>query len=145
MAESPYKDLWQFHKAFECPTSLTPKLPDEETRQLRLDLLEEEWEEYLKAEEENDLVEIADALADIIYIAYGTAVAYGLPMDRVFNEVHSSNMSKLGADGRPLRRADGKVMKGPNFRPPDIETILETTTNARDGEFQSAQLTLPFD
>ncbi|RYF06923.1 MAG: hypothetical protein EOO77_26315 [Oxalobacteraceae bacterium] len=94
-------------------------------RKLRSDLLEEEFNEYLDGEKNNDLVEIADALADIIYIAYGTGVSYGLPMDEIFDEVHRSNMSKLGEDGRPVYREDGKVVKGPNYSKPDIHAIVE--------------------
>ena len=67
-----------------------------------------------------DLIGVADALADIVYVAYGTAHVYGIDLDAVLDEVHASNMTKLGADGRPIRRADGKVLKGPDYRPPDM-------------------------
>ena len=101
-----------------------PALPDTATRDLRKKLLAEEYTEYTTAEAEDDIVEIADALADLIYIACGTAVAYGIPLDRVFAEVHRSNMSKLGENGRPIYRDDGKVLKGPTYSPPNIKTIL---------------------
>lgn len=121
----PYHALWEFHRAYDRTRSEVPALPSSDVRELRKSLLREEWEEYLDAEAADDLVEIADALADIIYIAYGTAVAYGIPMDRVFAEVHASNMSKLGDDGKPIYRDDGKVLKGPNYRPPQIAKILD--------------------
>lgn len=91
---------------------------------LRIGLIREEWKELEAALIANDIVEIADALADLTYVVYGTAVSYGIPLDEVFEEVHDSNMSKLGEDGLPLVRADGKILKGPNFRPPDIASIL---------------------
>jgi predicted HAD superfamily Cof-like phosphohydrolase len=96
-----------------------------EERDLRKKLLIEEVNEYYNAEYADDLVEIADALADIIYIACGTAVSYGIPLDRVFTEVHRSNMAKL-VDGKVLRRSDGKIQKPEGWTPPDIETILAT-------------------
>lgn len=120
----PHKALWEFHAAFDLVRSNAPELPSKEIRELRKSLLEEEWTEYLEGEQADDIVEIADALADIIYIAYGTAVAYGIPMDRVFAEVHRSNMSKLGEDGKPIYRDDGKVLKPSTWSPPDIRGIL---------------------
>lgn len=120
-----FEKLWEFHEVYNAVRQRTPAFADEKTREMRLKILLEEFEEYKEAEKNNDLVEVADALADIIYIAIGTAVAYGLPMDEIFNEVHRSNMSKLGADGKPIYREDGKVLKGPNFTPPDISNIIK--------------------
>lgn len=125
MNNHPYKALWDFHTAFNLKRSERPELPDADTRQLRFNLLKEEWEEYESGEKNNDIVEIADALADIIYIAYGTAVAYGIPMDQVFDEVHRSNMSKLGPNGKPIYREDGKVLKPANWTPPNIKAVLD--------------------
>ena len=128
---TPFADLWEFHETYNVARSTTPNLPDELTaegaalRKLRRNILREEFNEYLDAEDANDLTEIADALGDIIYIAYGTAVAYGLPMDKIFNEIHRSNMSKLGEDGKPIYREDGKVLKGPRYAPPDIKSIID--------------------
>jgi phosphoribosyl-ATP pyrophosphohydrolase len=122
---NPYKALWEFHESFDLTRSKTTKFPDRDVRELRIKLLREEWEEYLDGESNNDLVEIADALADIVYIAYGTSVAYGIPLDEIFDEVHLSNMSKLGDDGKPIYREDGKVLKGPRYRPPDVQSILQ--------------------
>lgn len=118
-----YKDVLKFHEAFDLPISKTPNLPDMQERELRGKLLTEEFREYIEAENDNDLVEIADALADIIYIACGTAISYGIPLDKVFKEVHRSNMAKL-VDGKVLRREDGKVMKPEGWTPPNINKIL---------------------
>ena len=71
-----------------------------------------------------DIVAVADALTDILYVVYGAGAAFGINLDACFHEVHSSNMSKLGEDGKPIYREDGKVMKGPNFREPDLKTIV---------------------
>lgn len=128
--KNPFDQVWEFQESYGLPSSRIPSLPsyrDDEgrnLRDLRKRLLEEEYNEYLEGEENNDLVEIADALGDIMYIAYGTGITYGLPMDEIFNEIHRSNMSKLGADGKPIRREDGKLLKGPNFSPPDIAGII---------------------
>lgn len=128
--KNPFDQVWEFQESYGLPSSRVPSLPsnsDDEgrnLRDLRKRLLEEEYNEYLEGEENNDLVEIADALGDIMYIAYGTGITYGLPMDEIFNEIHRSNMSKLGADGKPIRREDGKLLKGPNFSPPDIAGII---------------------
>ncbi|GIH02958.1 hypothetical protein Rhe02_10250 [Rhizocola hellebori] len=91
---------------------------------LRVSLLEEEVGEFADATAARDIVEIADALADIVYVAYGAAITYGIDLDAVLEEVHRSNMTKLGDDGKPIYRADGKVIKSANFRPPDIRQVL---------------------
>ena len=80
--------------------------------------------EYETAEDADDIVEVADALGDIIYVAIGTAISYGIDISKVVKEIHRSNMSKLDADGQPIVRADGKVMKGPNYTEPDLTSIL---------------------
>ena len=119
-----YKNVHDFHKAFELPIGEKPHLPDMAQRELRGKLLTEEFKEYINAEHDNDLVEIADALADIIYIACGTAVAYGIPLDKVFKEVHRSNMAKL-VNGKVVRREDGKVLKPEGWKPPKVDKILK--------------------
>ncbi len=118
-----FKDVIEFHTAFELPILDKPTLPAQERRNLRIALLEEEYKEYLDAEDDNDLVEIADALGDIIYIACGTALEYGIPLDRVFEAIHNSNMAKL-VDGKVLRHPNGKVKKPEGWQAPDIEKIL---------------------
>ena len=117
-----------FHKKFNIdylnePTANIP----EEIKQLRFKLMEEENLEYLKATRENDLVEIADALGDMLYILCGTIISHGLQnkIEEIFQEIQSSNMSKLGDDGMPIYREDGKVLKGPNYFKPDIRKILK--------------------
>ena len=94
---------------------------------LRYELMREENEEYLEAANNNDLVEVADALGDMLYILCGTIIEHGMQhkIEEVFNEIQRSNMSKLGADGKPIYREDGKVLKGPNYFKPDIKAILE--------------------
>ena len=119
-----YTDVKDFHIAFGQRVGDKPELPDTKERTLRMKLLAEEMYEYTVAENENDLVEVADALADIIYIACGTAVAYGIPLDDVFEEVHASNMAKL-VDGKPIYREDGKVLKPEGWTPPDIKGVLK--------------------
>ena len=122
--QHPYDAVDEFHAAFNLPRAETPLLPDISTRELRKALLREEFEEYLAAEADDDIVEVADALADIIYIACGTAVAYGIPLDKVFAEVHRSNMAKL-VDGKVIRREDGKVLKPEGWTPPDVKGVLK--------------------
>ena len=100
----------------------------QETIKLRFDLMKEENEEYLEAAQNGDLVEIADALGDMLYILTGTMLAHGMQdkMEEVFTEIHRSNMSKLDNKGNPIYREDGKVLKGPNYFPPELSTILRT-------------------
>jgi predicted HAD superfamily Cof-like phosphohydrolase len=114
-----------FHTIYKCNISNTPGFPNQNERELRKNLLMEEYKEYTDAEESNNFVEVCDALADMLYIIYGTAVSYGIPIDEIFQEVHNSNLSKLGEDGKPIYREDGKVQKGPNFFKPDICKILK--------------------
>ena len=116
----------EFHKIYSVLISDKPQLPTQETRDLRISLLKEEFNEYLFGEYNDDLVEIADALGDMLYIIHGTAVSYGIPLDEVFTEIHRSNKSKLGEDGKPIYREDGKVLKGPNFFRPDVAGILKS-------------------
>jgi predicted HAD superfamily Cof-like phosphohydrolase len=126
---TPLEQVYEFTEANELPRPSTPELPDFATRKLRKKLLREEYNEYLDGEDNDDLVEIADALCDILYIVYGTGITYGLPMKELFDEVHRSNMSKLGEDGTPIRREDGKILKGPNYFKPDLASIVDAATN----------------
>ena len=116
-----------FHNAFGIPNANKPigDIGDRDAL-LRYKLIREENEEYLDAALRGDLVEVADALGDLLYILCGTLLKHGLEhkMDEVFREIQRSNMSKLGADGKPIYRDDGKVMKGPAYFKPDIATIL---------------------
>ena len=123
MTHNFYTDVKDFHQAFGQRVGESPELPSKEERDLRKKLLAEEYSEYVVAEYKDDIIEIADALADIIYIACGTAVSYGIPLDRLFAEVHRSNMAKL-VDGKVIRRSDGKVQKPDGWTPPDVKSIL---------------------
>ena len=118
----------EFTEAFNIKYSkeMNPNL-DEPTIDLRFRLMEEENQEYLEAAENNDIVEIADALGDILYILCGTILAHGLQdkIVEVFNEIQRSNMSKLDINGNPVIREDGKILKGPNYFKPKIKEILE--------------------
>jgi predicted HAD superfamily Cof-like phosphohydrolase len=114
-----------FHLTYGAFINKDQKFPESNVRELRQSLLEEEFDEYIDAEKRNDFTEVCDALGDMLYIIYGTAVSYGIPIDEIFNEIHMSNMSKLGEDGKPIYRDDGKVLKGPNYFKPKINKILD--------------------
>jgi predicted HAD superfamily Cof-like phosphohydrolase len=115
----------RFHEAFGLPRSSSPTADiPAQLAKLRVDLLAEETGEFADASARNDLVAIADALADIVYVAYGAAVTYGIDLDAALREVHRSNMSKLDDQGRPIYREDGKVLKSERYTPPDIKKIL---------------------
>jgi hypothetical protein len=114
----------EFHESFGVPVIQAPGFPAEGRRLLRTVLLRDEFEEYIDAEGANDLAEVADALGDMAYIIAGTALEYGIPLDRVLDAIHKANMAKLGPDGKPLKRADGKVIKPEGWQPPDIEAAL---------------------
>ena len=101
--------------------------PDEATQQLRIELIEEELNELKEAVEEKNIVAIADALTDILYVTYGAGHAYGMNLDACFAEVQRSNMSKLDEDGKPIYREDGKVLKGPNYSEPNLYEVLFST------------------
>ena len=102
----------------------TPEFPDSKIVQLRIDLIQEELNELKEAINNNDIIEVADALTDILYVTYGAGHSFGVDLDSCFNEVQSSNMSKLGDDGKPIYNESGKVMKGPNYFKPNIKKII---------------------
>jgi len=114
-----------FMENFGQEVKTTPDLSTLEVRALRYDLIKEEVEELFDAIAENDLVDIADALTDILYVTYGAGHAFGIDLDACFDEVQRSNMSKLGADGKPIYREDGKILKGPNYFAPDLEKFVK--------------------
>ena len=113
-----------FMEAFGQDVQFEPTWPDFNTRELRLELIQEELEELSDAVADRDMIQIADALTDLLYVVYGAGHTFGLDLDECFQEVHRSNMSKLGENGRPIYREDGKVMKGPGYFEPDLEGIL---------------------
>jgi len=118
----------EFNEAFKIKYSKNQEADlDESTIELRYRLMQEENDEYLEAARKKDLVEIADALGDKLYILCGTILAHGLQdkIVKVFDEIQRSNMSKLSADGTPVIREDGKILKGPNYFKPNIKSILE--------------------
>lgn len=128
MIKNELKAVAEFHDAFGIESANAPvvSLP-EQIVLLRHNLMKEENEEYLEAAQNKDLVEVADALGDMLYILCGTILCHGMQhkITEVFNEIQRSNMSKLGSDGKPIYREDGKVLKGPNYFKPNIASILE--------------------
>jgi len=114
-----------FMEAMGQEVNAVPTWPEEEIQRLRLDLIEEELDELHYAIDNKDLVEVADALTDLLYVIYGAGHAFGIDLDECFKEVHASNMSKLGPDGKPIKREDGKVLKPDTYFPPDLKNILE--------------------
>ncbi|MCE2612751.1 nucleoside triphosphate pyrophosphohydrolase family protein [Flavobacteriaceae bacterium D16] len=122
------KAVKRFHKSFGLGVSDTPRADlGHDKNMLRFNLMDEENKEYLQAAQNNDLVEVADALGDMLYILCGTILEHGMQykIEEVFEEIQRSNMSKLGPDGQPIYREDGKVLKGPDYFAPDIKTILD--------------------
>jgi predicted HAD superfamily Cof-like phosphohydrolase len=117
-----------FHNSFGLGVSKTMRADlGKEKNLLRFNLMDEENKEYYEAANNNDLVEVVDALGDMLYILCGTILEHGMQhkIEEVFEEIQRSNMSKLGADGKPIYREDGKVLKGPNYFKPNIESILD--------------------
>tara|TARA_B100000795_G_scaffold191891_1_gene146392 strand:- start:1474 stop:1860 length:387 start_codon:yes stop_codon:yes gene_type:complete len=127
MIKKPIEAVTKFHESYGLGIEHTPKanLP-KNISELRFNLMKEENEEYLQATRDEDLIEIGDALGDMLYILCGTIIAHGFQdkIESIFDEIQRSNMSKLGADGKPIYRKDGKVMKGPNYFKPDLKKII---------------------
>ena len=129
MIKKPIEAVTKFHEAYGLGIENKPQANlSEKIVELRYNLMKEENEEYLEAANNNDMVEVADALGDMIYILCGTIIEHGMQhkIEAVFEEIQRSNMSKLGADGQPIYREDGKVLKGPNYFKPNIQEILES-------------------
>ncbi len=122
---SNFEDVKTFMKTFGQMVRTKPQFPDEETMQLRYDLIKEELSELEQAMKTKDLKEVADALTDILYVTYGAGYAYGINLDKCFKEVQRANMSKLGKDGKPIYNDRGKVMKGPNYLAPNLKQFVE--------------------
>ena len=116
----------EFHEAFGVPILSAPAFPSDARRELRTRILEEEWIEFLEAEATSNFEDVADALGDMAYIIAGTALEYGIPLDRVLDAIHRANMAKLGPDGKPIKREDGKVIKPQGWQPPDIAAALRS-------------------
>jgi predicted HAD superfamily Cof-like phosphohydrolase len=121
---SNFELVGDFMEAFGQAVHIEPTLRSEPVQDLRVDLIAEELDELRAAFANHDIVEVADALTDLLYVVYGAGHAFGIDLDECFYEVHKSNMSKLGEDHRPIYRDDGKVLKGPNYFPPDLARVL---------------------
>ena len=122
---SNFEKVGDFMEAFGQEVLYIPTLPDFNLAALRLDLIEEEVQELRDGLGRSSLLEVADALTDILYVVYGAGHAFGIDLDDCFSEVHRSNMTKLGEDGRPMYRDDGKVMKGPGYEEPNLLPFVE--------------------
>jgi predicted HAD superfamily Cof-like phosphohydrolase len=119
-----FEKVKEFTKVFGQDAPESPSFPSKDVVKLRISLINEELDELVDAIHDKDIVEVADALADILYVTYGTGVAFGIDLDACLAEVHRSNMTKLGEDGKPIRRKDGKIVKGPNYERPNLKPIL---------------------
>ena len=113
-----------FMEAFGQEVKKSSSLSTEKINDLRISLINEEFEELKQAIKDKDIKEVADALTDILYVTYGAGHAFGIDLDKCFNEVQNSNMSKLGEDGKPIYNESGKVMKGPNYFKPDLSKFV---------------------
>ena len=113
-----------FMKTFGQDIKTTSELAEDKINKLRVSLIEEELDELKAAIKDNDIKEVADALTDILYVTYGAGHAFGINLDKCFEEVQNSNMSKLGSDGKPIYNDSGKVMKGPNYFKPDLSKFI---------------------
>ena len=122
---SNFTDVKTFMETFSQMVRTKPQFPDEKTMQLRYELIKEELNELEQAMKTKNLKEIADALTDILYVTYGAGYAYGINLDKCFQEVQRANMSKLGKDGKPIYNDNGKVMKGPNYSEPNLKQFVE--------------------
>ena len=122
---SNFESVKTFMKTFGQEVKDRPSLSDEKINQLRLNLIEEELNELKEAMDNKDLVEVADALTDILYVTYGAGHAFGINLDKCFEEVQKSNMSKLDENGKPIYNDSGKVMKGPKYFKPDLKKFVD--------------------
>tara|TARA_B100000131_G_scaffold211593_1_gene203445 strand:- start:811 stop:1182 length:372 start_codon:yes stop_codon:yes gene_type:complete len=120
-----FQKVKTFMKTFGQEIKTSASFSSEKINELRYNLIKEELEELKLAIENKDLLEVADALTDILYVTYGAGHAFGIDLDACFNEVQNSNMSKLGTDGKPIYNESGKVMKGPNYFKPDLSKFLK--------------------
>ena len=117
---SNFNKVGIFMKTFGQEVKTKPSFSNDKTNKLRIDLIKEELEELTEAVNNNDLLEVADALTDILYVTYGAGHAFGIDLDKCFDEVQNSNMSKLDENSKPIYSDAGKVMKGPNYFKPDL-------------------------
>ena len=121
---SNFTDVKKFMQTFGQEVKNRPSFPEEKIQNLRIKLIDEELKEFREAIKNKDIVEVADALTDILYVTYGAGHAFGIDLDKCFHEVQNSNMSKLDENGSPIYNKDGKVMKGRKYFKPDLKKIL---------------------
>ena len=121
---SNFESVKKFMETFGQEVKEKAEFPNEKITSLRYDLINEELSELKDAIKKKDIKEVADALTDILYVTYGAGHAFGINLDKCFEEVQNSNMSKLGADGKPIYNEKGKVMKGPNYFEPNLEKFV---------------------
>jgi len=119
--DTNFEKVADFMRTFGQDVLTTPQFPSLRTQKMRYDLIEEELEELGEALGKQDLVAIADAFTDLLYVVYGGGHAFGIDLDKCFAHIHGSNMSKLGPDGKPIFREDGKVLKGPDYWSPELK------------------------
>ena len=122
---SNFESVKKFMQTFGQEVNIKAGFPNEKITKLRLDLIREELSELEEAIDKKDIKEVADALTDILYVTYGAGHSFGVDLDKCFDEVQRSNMSKLGKDGNPIYNDSGKVMKGPDYSAPDLKKIIE--------------------
>tara|TARA_B100001250_G_scaffold410352_1_gene436631 strand:+ start:1491 stop:1862 length:372 start_codon:yes stop_codon:yes gene_type:complete len=120
-----FEKVGLFMKTFGQEVKNKTELSTEKINLLRISLIKEELEELQQAVRENNILEVADALTDILYVTYGAGHAFGINLDKCFNEVQESNMSKLGENGKPIYNENGKVMKGPNYFKPELSKFIK--------------------
>jgi len=121
---SNFRKVGTFMKTFGQEVKTSPSLSTDKINKLRIDLIKEELEELTEAINNKDLLEVADALTDILYVTYGAGHAFGVDLDKCFDEVQNSNMSKLDKNGKPIYNESGKVMKGPNYFKPNLSKFV---------------------
>ncbi|MDB3890160.1 nucleoside triphosphate pyrophosphohydrolase family protein [Candidatus Pelagibacter sp.] len=121
---SNFNKVGTFMKTFGQEVKTKASFSSDKINKLRIDLIKEELDELQEAMKNNDLLEVADALTDILYVTYGAGHAFGIDLDKCFDEVQNSNMSKLGENGEPIYNESGKVMKGPNYFKPDLSKFV---------------------
>ena len=121
---SNFNKVGTFMKTFGQEVKSKPSFSSDKINKLRIDLIKEELDELQEAMKNNDLLEVADALTDILYVTYGAGHAFGIDLDKCFEEVQNSNMSKLDENGKPIYNVSGKVMKGPNYFKPDLSKFV---------------------
>ena len=121
---SNFNDVKNFMETYNQEIKQKSEFPDDKIIQLRIDLIQEELDELKLAIEKNDIIEVADALTDILYVTYGAGHSFGINLDKCFGEVQRSNMSKLDENGSPIYNEAGKVMKGPNYFKPDLSKFV---------------------